>query len=86
MVTVYWIVKGLRSARERKFLLEKQKEPVEKECVMCFSSIHHDARRCPHCTSFQDPKDAAQGQALNRSLLEMSTEIQELKLLLLKKL
>lgn len=85
MVTVYWIVRGLRSARDRKFLKEKQEKPKEKECIMCFSAIHLDARRCPHCTSFQSVEDEKHAQTMTSSMLEISTEIQELKYLLLKK-
>jgi len=38
-------------------LAKKKEEPApvtEKTCKYCFSTIHIDATRCPHCTSVQD--------------------------------
>ena len=37
--------------------LKRKEEPApvtEKTCKYCFSTIHIDATRCPHCTSVQD--------------------------------
>ena len=47
---IFCIVKALNKLAERK-TKEEQKEPTEKTCPFCQSTISIKATRCPHCTS-----------------------------------
>ena len=47
---IFCIVKGLNKLAERK-KKEEAKEPTEKTCPFCQSTISIKATRCPHCTS-----------------------------------
>ena len=47
---IFCIVKGLNKIAERK-KVEEVKEPTEKTCPFCQSTISIKATRCPHCTS-----------------------------------
>ena len=47
---IFCIVKGLNKITARK-KVEEEKEPTEKICPFCQSTISIKATRCPHCTS-----------------------------------
>ena len=47
---IFCIVKGLNKIAERK-KVQEEKEPTEKTCPFCQSTISIKATRCPHCTS-----------------------------------
>lgn len=46
-------INRLTSLREKKQMEQEQEEPNTKQCRYCYSEIHINATRCPHCTSEQ---------------------------------
>lgn len=53
---IFFVVKGVNSARKKAEELKKKEEETvpakaPRLCPYCFSEIHDDATRCPHCTS-----------------------------------
>lgn len=51
-IVIFFIIKAINTAASLKKAPEAVEEaPVTKVCPYCFSEIHIDATRCPHCTS-----------------------------------
>jgi large conductance mechanosensitive channel len=48
-IIVFLLVKAIRSVKRKP--KEAEKEPTEKDCPYCFTSIPIKATRCPNCTS-----------------------------------
>jgi large conductance mechanosensitive channel len=45
---VFLLVKAVNKVRRED---EEPKPPATKKCPLCFSEVHAEAVRCPHCTS-----------------------------------
>ncbi len=51
-IVIFFIIKAINTAASLKKAPEAVEEaPTTKVCPYCFSEIHIDATRCPHCTS-----------------------------------
>lgn len=51
-IVIFFIIKAINAAASLKKAPEAVEEaPATKVCPYCFSEIHIDATRCPHCTS-----------------------------------
>lgn len=51
-IVIFFIIKAINTAASLKKAPEAVEEaPATKVCPYCFSEIHIDATRCPHCTS-----------------------------------
>ncbi len=48
-IIVFLLVKGIKSLRKKP--KEAEKEPTDKDCPYCFTTIPIKAVRCPNCTS-----------------------------------
>ncbi|MDO4853153.1 MAG: large conductance mechanosensitive channel protein MscL [Clostridia bacterium] len=54
---IFFVVKAVNMARKKAEELKKAEEPAPEPekaprlCPYCFSEIHEEATRCPHCTS-----------------------------------
>ncbi len=55
-VIVFFLVKGIKSLRRKP--KEAEKEPTDKDCPYCFTSIPIKATRCPNCTSQLEPSSS----------------------------
>lgn len=52
---IFMLMKGINKIMSLGKKEEAPAEPVTKKCPYCFSSIHIDAVKCPHCTSDLTP-------------------------------
>lgn len=51
-IVIFFIIKAINTAASLKKAPEAvEAAPATKVCPYCFSEIHIDATRCPHCTS-----------------------------------
>ena len=56
------LLKHVETGKDGKEGEETEKEPTTKVCPYCFSEIHIEATRCPHCTSVLEEEKEMVGE------------------------